>query len=289
METTKEISALFNLIDDPDEEVYTAVTNRIVGFGKPIIPHLENLWETTEDNYLQERIELLIHQLHLSELTNEFKHWMDSPDPDLLTGALLTSKFYYPDLFIDHVLRDINKLKRNTWLELNNQLTPFEEINVISGMLYNFFGLKGTDIGYNEPTHFLLNKVLETKKGNQLSNGILYLVISEMLDIPVKAIRIPEQFILGYIKPALLNQPVQSEAANINFFIEPITGQVYTIKDVNDYLARVASKGEEQFFTPMTNREVISYLLSEFAQCFTSEKDMHKQDELKQLSSLLLI
>jgi hypothetical protein len=287
MEATKEISALFTLIDDPDEEVYHAVSSRIVGIGKPIIPHLENLWENTVDNYLQERIELLIHQLHYSELSEEFKEWAASENPDLLTGALLACKFHYPELYTEHVLRDINKLKRNTWLELNNQLTPLEEINVISGMLYNFFGLNGTDTVYDEPTLFLLNKVLETKKGNQLSNGILYLVLSEMLDLPVKALQIPGQFILGYVKSIPFGVSQETDASKIKFFVEPITGQVYTIKDVNDYLARVAEKGNDHYFAPMNNRQVIGHLLQEFALCFTGDKELHKQNELKQLATLI--
>ena len=47
MEESKEISALFHLIDDPDEEVFDAVSKKIVDYGKPIIPNLEHLWETT--------------------------------------------------------------------------------------------------------------------------------------------------------------------------------------------------------------------------------------------------
>ena len=64
MEETKEISALFKLIDDPDEEVFGAVSSKIVDFGKTIIPNLENLWETTPNEQIQERIELIIHRLH---------------------------------------------------------------------------------------------------------------------------------------------------------------------------------------------------------------------------------
>ena len=43
METTKELSALFTLIDDPDEEVFGAVSEKIIDYGKNIIPSLEHL------------------------------------------------------------------------------------------------------------------------------------------------------------------------------------------------------------------------------------------------------
>ena len=68
MEESKEITALFHLIDDPDEEVFDAVSKKIVDYGKPIIPNLEHLWETTPSEETQARIELLIHRLHFRDL-----------------------------------------------------------------------------------------------------------------------------------------------------------------------------------------------------------------------------
>ena len=73
MDNTNEISALFNLIDDPDEEVFGAVSEKIVGYGKPIIPNLEHLWETTPNEAVQGRIELLIHRLHFRDLSEDFR------------------------------------------------------------------------------------------------------------------------------------------------------------------------------------------------------------------------
>ncbi|HNC39414.1 MAG TPA: hypothetical protein PK492_08615, partial [Chitinophagaceae bacterium] len=89
METTKEISALFTLIDDPDEEVYGAVSNKIVDYGSNIIPNLEHLWETTPNEEIQNRIEMLIHRLHFNDLTEDFRQWSISGHHDLLLGAML--------------------------------------------------------------------------------------------------------------------------------------------------------------------------------------------------------
>ena len=124
MQNTKEITALFTLIDDPDEEVYYTVSEKIVAYGKAIIPNLEHLWETTLNDALQERIEMIIHRLHYCDLTNDIIDWRDSAYNDLLLGALLVAKFQFPDLQSTPVLQDIEKLRRNVWLELNNFLTP---------------------------------------------------------------------------------------------------------------------------------------------------------------------
>src|SRR5437870_2364839 len=98
MQENREISALLTLIDDPDEEVFSTVSNRIVEYGKHIIPNLENLWENTVSDDVQTRIEMLIHRLHYSDLLRDITEWRNSPYNDLLFGALLVSKFQYPEL-----------------------------------------------------------------------------------------------------------------------------------------------------------------------------------------------
>ena len=87
----KEIIALFHLMDDPDEVVYNSVSDKILSFGKEIIPNLENLWENTLQEETQERIQQIIHKLHFKDLTNDFISWKNS-ECDLLQGALLVAK-----------------------------------------------------------------------------------------------------------------------------------------------------------------------------------------------------
>src|SRR3954471_10811589 len=98
MHQNPEISALLTLIDDPDEEVFSTVSSRIVDYGRGIIPNLENLWENTPSEEVQERIEMLIHKLHYNDLVNDFTQWKSNPYHDLLFGSLLVAKFQYPEL-----------------------------------------------------------------------------------------------------------------------------------------------------------------------------------------------
>ena len=112
MRETSEITALLNLIDDPDEEVFSTVSSRIVDYGKIIIPNLENLWENTVSEAVQERIEMIIHRLHYTDLVNDLTEWKDSAYHDLLFGALLVARFQYPDLQTSPVIQEIEKIRR---------------------------------------------------------------------------------------------------------------------------------------------------------------------------------
>jgi len=287
METNTEITALFHLIDDPDEEVFDAISQKIVDYGKPIIPNLEHLWETTPDEGIQTRIELLIHRLHFRDLAEDIRQWSVSGHHDLMLGALLVCKFQYPDLTTTPVMQEIEKVRRNIWLELNNYLTPLEQVNIVTSILYSYYGLKGGETNYKEPNEFLLHKTLEAKRGNQISNGILYLLLCELLDIPIKAINIPKQFIIAYFKPGYSDESLPNPIHKIEFFIDPTSGQVFTHQDVESYFKRISIPPTGTYFKPQSNKKVIQQLLEEFSKCFDNEKEKHKLAELIELARLL--
>lgn len=288
MKESTEIWALFKLLDDPDKEVFGAVSDKLLDYGKPIIPNLEHLWETSPDEQLQERIETLIHRLHYNDLCEDFRQWNLSGHHDMLVGSLLVSKFQYPDLSTSPVLLEVEKIRRNIWLELNAYLTPLEQIRIVTGILYSYYGLKGTEINYTEANEFFIQKMVESKKGNQLSCGILYLILCELLDIPVKAINIPKQFVLAYFKPDGYGEEVQTnDVASIEFYIDPSSGMVFTHKDIESYFKRISVPPVQSYFKPLSNKKVIQYLLEETAKCFDSDKEGYKREELTRLSELI--
>ena len=288
MHETKEITALFTLIDDPDEEVFSTVSERITDYGTNIIPNLESLWENTLREEVQERIEMLIHKLHYKDLTYDLQQWNSSAYNDLLFGTLLIAKFQYPDLQTTPVLQEIEKIRRNIWLELNSFLTPLEQANVLSSIVYNYYNLKGIEIAYNNPDDFLLHKVLQSKRGNALSNGLLYLVLAALLDIPVKAINIPKHFVLAFFKPdydAALHK--SNPQKYILFYVDATTGQVFSHKEIELYFKRISVPPTPFYFRPLSNKRIIQMLIEELAKCFTDAHISYKKEELLKLAALL--
>ncbi|HCY90608.1 MAG TPA: hypothetical protein DHV17_10160 [Chitinophagaceae bacterium] len=287
MKENKEISALLTLIDDPDEDVYQTVSEKILSFGKDIIPNLENLWETIHNEETQERIENLIHRVHFRDLTQEFMQWKHD-GADLLRGSILVAKYHYPELQELAIQQEIEKIRRNTWLELNSYLTAIERVNVLNSIFFNYYKHRGVEISYDNPDPFLINKTLETRKGNSISNGILYMILCELLDIPVRAVNIPKQFILAYF-----NQPVDQLDADtpaneqILFFVDPMSGQMYAHKDIESYFKRISVPPVPSYFKPLDNKRVIQFLLEELSKCYDNLKNQYKMDELLGLAAML--
>ncbi len=287
MQENKEISALFHLIDDPDEEVFSTVSEKIVSLGKAIIPNLEHLWENTPDEEVQTRIELLIHKLHFRDLTEEFQEWRKG-NMELLQGALLVAKYQFPEMNSITALQEIEKIRRNIWLELNSYLTPLEQVNVVTGILYSYYKLKGGEIAYDIPDDFFINKVLEGKKGNAITNGILYVLLCELLDLPVKAINIPRQFILAWFDVEYnYTKPTGQSTDKINFYIDPLNGQIYTHKDVENYFKRISVPPTPSYFKQLNNKRIIQFLLEELSKCYDDDKNRYKQKDLIFLATLL--
>ena len=287
MQENKEITALLLLIDDPDEEVYSTVSDRIISFGKGIIPNLENLWEHTSDETLQERIELMIHRLHFKDLSEDFEYWKNG-SAELMQGALLVARYHYPEIQESQIRQDLEKIRRNIWLELNSYLTPLEQVNVMSSILYNYYKQIGVEIAYNQPEDFFINKTIETKKGNSISNGILYLVLCELLDIPVKAINIPKQFILAFVDTQYgMVHPDAQHAEKIKFFVDPLNGQVYSHLDVESYFKRISVPPTNSYYRQLSSKQVIKFLLEELSKCFDNTQNLYKMKELLSLAKLL--
>jgi regulator of sirC expression with transglutaminase-like and TPR domain len=289
MEENKEISALFHLIDDPDEEVFNVVSTRIIDYGKGIIPNLENLWENTISQDVQERIELLIHRLHYQDLTEELIQWNKNSHQDLLTGAILVARFQYPELTTASIYQEVEKLRRNTWLELNSYLTPLEQVHVLTSILYNYYNLKGNEVGYQQAEDFLINKQLEAKRGNTIANGILYLILSELLDVPIRAVNIPRHFVLGYFKPDYdFTRHTENPLYKTEFFIDPRNGQVFTHSDVDSYFKKISVPPVPSYFKPLSNKRIIQTLLEELSKCYDDEKNAYKKTELMTLAGLIV-
>ncbi len=288
MQETNVLKALFTLIDDPDEEIYSSVSEQLVSYGKPIIPNLEYLWEITPNEDIQIRIERIIHRLHFSDLLEDFTEWKNSAHHDLLFGALLVAKFHYPEIQATPVIQELEKIKRTVWLELNSYLTPLEEANVLSSIIFNYYKLKGNEINYHLIDEFLIHKVLELKKGNTISNGILYQLLCEKLDINARMINIPKQCIIAFYQSDFsqndLDETVQDQ---IQFFVDATSGQLYSHKDIDDYFKKIGISSQPAYFKPLSNKKIIQIVLKEIAKCYNTYETDYKREELIQLIDLM--
>jgi len=288
MQKEAEISALFKLIDDPDEEVFNTIADRLLNYGTPIIPDLEHLWENTLDEATLDRIEIMIYKLRLQDLKEAFIEWKSKPDPSLFEGALLVTKFQFPELAIDSLRHQMEKIRRNIWLELNNYLTPLEQANVIRNILFSYYQIKGVEVNYEKPEEFLIAAPLQSKKGNAIANTLLYAELCQQLEIQAQFINIPKQCIIAfYASDWDPEELVTNPQEFIQFYVEGTTGNAFSQKDLDQYMIRSNIEPKNSYYKALSNVKIIKKHLLEFAKCFSSPTLQYKQKDLTDLANLL--
>ncbi len=284
-----ELHALISLLDEPDLSMYNKIRKKIISYGIDAIPVLENAWENSFDSTTQQRIEYITHTLQMESLYVDFNNWAFSNQDDMLEGFILLTRHKYPDLNVSRVINQIEKIKQDTWLELNDQLTALEKVKVINHIFYEIYKFAGNKTNIHSPQNSYINNVLETKKGNPISLGILYMIISQRLNLPVFGVNLPQHFILAYANEyqEINKKPLAQK--DILFYINPFNkGAVFTRREVDLFIKQLKLKPNKSYYTPCDNITIIKRLADNLKYGYEKMGYPDKVAELDKLTGSLL-
>ncbi|MEJ2882644.1 transglutaminase-like domain-containing protein [Pedobacter sp. GR22-6] len=284
MENIKEISALVKLLDDPDQEVFHHVEERLLGYGNEVIDYLENAWEQSLDSLLQQRIENIVHKIQFSNVKEDLNLWYQSGAFDLLQGALVVNRYQYPDLDEEKIILQIEEIKREIWLGLQYEMSSIEKIKLINHVFYNIYGFSGNTKNHHDPQNSYINQVIESKKGNQISLAILYATLAQKLDIPVYGVNLPQHFILGYIDESKRDEQEFGVLFYINAFNK---GAIFGKHDVDQFLRQLNLDPLPGFYAPCSNVEIIRRVIRNLISAYENLGSTEKVEELKELQEIL--
>lgn len=284
-----ELNALLSLLDDPDKDVFQQVREKLLSIGTGAIPALESVWEQSFDTGMQSKIEGIIHNIQFNTTAVALKEWSETPDQNLLTGALLIAKYQYPDLDEQKVKRKIQQIRQDVWLELNDKLTALEQIKILNHILFEVHNFSGNTQNYHAPQNSYINNVLESKKGNPISLSLIYMIISQDLKIPVYGVNLPEHFVLCYkdvhqLMTVKTKRDAEMIEQGILFYINPFSrGAVFGKKQLEIYLKKMNLEPKPEHYQPCTNLEMIKRLLRNLVFSYKKLGYADKQDELQRL------
>jgi len=282
-----EIHALIKLIDDPDEEIYAHVKEKILEYGVHALPYLEKTWEYEQtEAELRKRLEQLTHIIQFENIKKQLTDWSLQNDPDLLEGFILISRYQFPDLSPDFINNYLEKIKKDIWLELNSNLTAFEKIKVFNKVFFDIYGFRGNAANYHSPKNSFINTVLESKKGNPLSLSIIYMIIAQRLEFPIHGINLPNHFVLGYEdKP--LSRMSGNGKSDIVFYINPFSkGALLMNGDLERFLKELKLPLKDEFLLPCSNKSIVLRLINNLINSYMQEKKVDNVEELKILKEL---
>ena len=279
-----EVNSLIRLLDDPDQEIYSHVHEKLLSYGSAAIGYLESAFEQAFDPIQQERIANLVHEIQFDILKNDLRLWMHGGAFDLLQGILIINRYQYPDLDEQKVINQIEAIKRDIWIQMMNEASAPEQIKLINHVFYNIYGFSGNTTNHLDPQNSFLSQVLETKKGSQTSLAIIYSIIAQKLDIPVYGVNLPQHFILAY-----MDESQQSEfEGGVLFYINAFNkGFIFGRRDVDMFLKQLNLKYDKQFYEPCSNTDIIKRVLRNLVSAYEHAGASEKVDEVNELMEIL--
>jgi len=279
----KEIKSLIKLLDDPDQEVSRHVEDRILSYGNGIIKYLENAWEQSFDAVLQNRIENLVHKIQFKATKEELQSWISHGSFDLLQGLIIINRYQYPDLDEQRIINQMEVIKRDIWMQMIYEMSPMEKVKLINHVLYTTYGFSGNTTNHKDPQNSYLSQVLETRKGNQVSLAVIYLIIAHKLDIPIYGVNLPQHFILAYMD----TDKQHTMEDRIQFYINSFNkGFIFGRDEVDSFLKQLNIKPEKHFYEPCTNQDIIKRVIRNLISAYQNLAAVDKTAELNELLEL---
>jgi regulator of sirC expression with transglutaminase-like and TPR domain len=286
---SKSIVALVRLIEDPDEKIYDHVRDELMSCGSSVIPILESSWETEDYGLIfQARIEQLIHEIQFSEIKKDLQNWIASPSKDLLAGAMIISRYQYPNLVEDDIHRKIQAIRKDIWLELSDDQTAYEKVRIFNKIFYGKHGFSGNSNDYHSPLNSCLNTVLQTKKGNPLSLCVVYSILAQSLDMPIYGVNLPNHFILTYLDEDQMISFIDptNKYGNL-FYINAFSkGGMFDADEIRSFLKGIDKPELREYFEPCSNSSIIMRMLTNLINSFQQAGNAEKVNELLELREL---
>jgi regulator of sirC expression with transglutaminase-like and TPR domain len=257
---TDKIKALISLLDDPDSEVINVVSDSLMKHGLNAIPELEKAWENTFDEKLQNRLGDMIQNIQLNYTRNNLDKWIKTGAESVLEGAFYIAQYQFPDINIKDLDREMENIRKDVWLELNNNLTALEKVRIMNYIIFDIYKYSKNITDIYSPQNSFINQVIETRKGNQVSLAVIYLSVAHKLDLPIYGVNLPKNFILAY-KDEYSSYESDEGNDEILFYINPFnSGAVLGKREIEYYISQQMLRKDESFFTPCSNAEIITLL-----------------------------
>jgi hypothetical protein len=283
------LDALISLLDDPDNSVFKLVLEELLKEDLSVVDQLEHIWETSLDELVQNRIEGIVQEIQLKDTKAKIKKWADQETLDLFEGFFLISRHQYPEIKFKAIQLQLEKIRKDVWLEFRNSLTALEKIAVLNHLFYDHHKFKVDFFNPDSPHNCYINRVLETKKGNPVSIAIIYTLIARLLNLPVHYIDFQKNPLVGYFDKEIA-QLIHGEATShsILFYINPSNkGAIIGPKEV-DYIQHTSDEIDRQkLIQPCPDRIIIKRLIERLIVGYTELGQHDKVNYLNEITAIL--
>ncbi len=290
MKDVKEIVALVSLLDDPDINIYNLVKSQLLDVGNDCIPILEKAnFENDFDEVYQSRIKGITHEIRLNEILSNHKEWIHHP-VNLIDGVNQIDQYFFPNITRHYVENEIKNIVKEITALLTENMSALEKVSIINDVLYEEYKFRGDKRNYHSSENSSFGKLLQNKKGNPLSNSILYIEIARQLNLPIMGINLPNHFIIAFLNIKDINKNPNRfsfKKEDVLFYINPFSqGVILKKQDIKDFIQQINVIKNEYYFTPCPFSHITKRMLTNLNFSFKKTNDKIKKNDIEKIIEL---
>ena len=290
MKDVKEIAALVTLLDEPDINLYNLVKSQLLDVGNDCIPILEKAnFENDFDEVYQSRIKGITHEIRLNEILSNHKEWIHHP-VNLIDGVNQIDQYFFPNITRHYVENEIKNIVKEITALLTENMSALEKVSIINDVLYEEYKFRGDKRNYHSSENSSFGKLLQNKKGNPLSNSILYIEIARQLNLPIMGINLPNHFIVAFLNIKDINKNPNRfsfKKEDVLFYINPFSqGVILKKQDIKDFIQQINVIKNEYYFTPCPFSHITKRMLTNLNFSFKKTNDKIKKNDIEKIIEL---
>jgi hypothetical protein len=263
---------------DPDHATFRAIADSL----KLDIQTLETLWRQADNEIALSRIDWLIQRKRFSILEKGLMEWKEK-ESGILEAAGLIAAYQYPELSFEEIDDAVAAIVKDVWIELHDDMTPQEQIEIINRVLFGKYGMRGDMRLFPDYNNLHINNVLHFRKGCHIGLAILYISIAQKLGLPIFSVPALRIFSLAYTNEMPLGE-------NVVFYIEPFNnGKIFDVEDAVNYFEYDEEMPDDgEIIHPCSDKVTILFLITVLMELFEADGMIDKAKDMGKLKQIFL-
>lgn len=277
---TREVEALISMIDDPDENIYKQIRKKIISYGKPIVPLLEEAWETEDlGDLFNSRVDALLKKIHFNDILDRMQAWITSKR-NLMEGLMLICNYRYPDLNRQAWEQEFARIHESFQLDLLDKMPAKHRVHMCNSVLFRGYRFKEEKEFPHSSQALYLNEVIRNRRGGPLALSLIYLLVAQSLGLPIYWVDLPVSNIsmLAYV-----------ENSEVKFFINArAQGATVDTRNIGILLESLKLEEAPEFYVCRSSVPIVLRQLDDLISAYEKEEADLRVSELSRLRELLL-
>ena len=91
-------------------------------------------------------LENLIQEIQFNGVKDDLKRWIRTGAEYILEGAFYVARFQFPEISMDKINEQIESIRKDVWIEINNNLTALEKVKILNYIIFDLHKFSRTTL-----------------------------------------------------------------------------------------------------------------------------------------------